>query len=120
VRFLADMGISGHTVAWLRERGHDAVHLRDRDMQRATDTQAMALAAREGRIILTMDLDFGYLLSVSQQHLPSVILFRLSDERPSVVNARLAEILDRCTDALESGAILSVRDQDIRVRTLPF
>jgi predicted nuclease of predicted toxin-antitoxin system len=29
MRFLADMGISLRTVSWLREQGHDVVHLRD-------------------------------------------------------------------------------------------
>jgi predicted nuclease of predicted toxin-antitoxin system len=120
VRFLADMGISGRTVTWLRQLGHDAVHLRDLGWQRATDAEAMARAAHEGRIILTMDLDFGYLLSVSQQRTPSVILFRLSDERSSMVNARLSEVLDRCTEALEMGAIISVSDSAIRVRQLPL
>jgi len=120
VRFLADMGVSGRTVAWLRQRGQDAVHLRELGRQRATDAEAMTMAADEARIILTMDLDFGYLLSVSQQRLPSVILFRLSDESPRAVNARLSEVLERCSEALERGAIVSVGDNTIRVRPLPL
>ncbi|ASC71982.1 hypothetical protein XM38_029360 [Halomicronema hongdechloris C2206] len=27
MKFLADMGISPHTVEWLRQQGYDAVHL---------------------------------------------------------------------------------------------
>ena len=33
MRFLADMGISHHVVAWLRDEGHDATHLRDEGLQ---------------------------------------------------------------------------------------
>jgi predicted nuclease of predicted toxin-antitoxin system len=29
MRFLADMGVSWQVVEWLRDNGHDAVHLRD-------------------------------------------------------------------------------------------
>jgi predicted nuclease of predicted toxin-antitoxin system len=114
------MGLSGRTVAWLRQLGHDAIHLREMGRQKATDREVMAQAADEGRVILTMDLDFGYLLSVSQQSTPSVILFRLSDERSNIVNARLSEVLACCAEALEQGAIISVDDSAIRVRRLPI
>ena len=34
MKFLADMGLARSTVAFLRSRGHDAVHLRDEGLQR--------------------------------------------------------------------------------------
>jgi predicted nuclease of predicted toxin-antitoxin system len=34
MHFLTDMGISLRTVEWLREKGHDVVHLRDEGLQR--------------------------------------------------------------------------------------
>ena len=37
MKFLADMGISTKTVAYLRELGHDSLHLRDEQLQRAKD-----------------------------------------------------------------------------------
>jgi predicted nuclease of predicted toxin-antitoxin system len=119
VRFLADMGVSSRTVAWLCGLGHDAVHVRERAMQRAPDAEILAKAAAEERMVLTMDLDFGYLLAAGGVQRPSVILFRLSDERAEFVNSRLSEVLLRCQDALESGAIVSVGDVSIRVRRLP-
>ena len=75
MKFLADMGISMRTVVWLRTIGHDAVHLREQRLQRAVDAEIAAKAALEDRIVLTMDLDFGYLLAVSGERIPSVILF---------------------------------------------
>ena len=120
MKFLADMGISMRTVVWLRTLGHDAVHLREQGLQRAVDTEIVAKASAEGRIVLTMDLDFGYLLAVSGQHVPSVILLRLSDERSEVVNDRLGDVLAQCYEALEAGAIISVGDETIRVRRLPI
>jgi predicted nuclease of predicted toxin-antitoxin system len=32
MKFLADMGISQSTVKWLREKGYDAVHLREKGL----------------------------------------------------------------------------------------
>ncbi len=120
MKFLADMGVSLFTVAWLRERGHDAVHLREEGLQRLPDAGILLKARQENRIILTMDLDFGALLAINQEPFPSVILFRLEDERSQFVNERLAVILSQCAEALEAGALISVSDEAFRVRSLPI
>jgi predicted nuclease of predicted toxin-antitoxin system len=66
VRFLADMGVGGRVVEWLRAQGHDAVHLREEGLQRFPDERVFAKALAEDRIILTFDLDFGDLASLSR------------------------------------------------------
>ena len=119
MRFLADMGISQKSVAWLRTQGHDAVHLRDEQLHRLPDTEILGKAKRESRIILTCDLDFPALLAASQSSLPSVILFRLDDERPDNINRRLSAVLAESTVALQNGAIISVDETKHRVRLLP-
>ncbi len=120
MKFLANMGISMLTVQWLRKLGHDALHLREQDLQRSPDDEILVKARDEGRTVLTMDLDFGQLLAASKEKLPSVIIFRLEDERSEIVNERLAEVLNQFQDAIESGAIVSVSDEAIRVRRLPI
>jgi predicted nuclease of predicted toxin-antitoxin system len=120
MRLLADMGISQRTITWLRKQGHDALHLREEGLQRLPDDAILAKAREESRILLTMDLDFGYLLAVSGEDMPSVILFRLSDERSEVVNERLADVLAHCAEDLQAGAIISVGDDTFRVRHLPI
>ena len=120
MRFLADMGVSLRIVAWLRDHGHDAVHVRELELQRANDEQILRRAAKDARIVLTMDLDFGYLLAVSGGRTPSVIIFRLTDERSETINNRLRDVLPRCREALEQGAIVSVGDETARVRRLPL
>jgi len=39
MRFLADMALARSTVVFLRAQGHDAVHLRDKGLQRLSDTE---------------------------------------------------------------------------------
>lgn len=120
MKFLGNMGISGKTIDWLRQQKHDALHLRDEGLQRMSDADILIKARNEQRTVLTMDLDFGYLMAISKAELPSVIIFRLSDERAEVVNERLAEILAHHTDDLQSGCVISVSDEEIRVRKLPI
>ena len=86
MRFLADMGISQSTVMWLRSLGHDAKHLNDEGLQKLSDEDIFAKAFAEKRIILTFDLDFSEISAFAGKTLPSVIIFRLHDERPENVN----------------------------------
>jgi predicted nuclease of predicted toxin-antitoxin system len=53
------MGVSMGVVRWLREHGHDAVHLRDEGLRRLPNGQIFNKAIDEDRIVLTFDLDFG-------------------------------------------------------------
>ena len=47
MKFLADMGISPKTVAFLRTLGHDAVHLADQGLQRLPDPDIVEKAGFE-------------------------------------------------------------------------
>lgn len=120
MRVLADAGISPSTVEFLRKLGHDAIHVRDLEMQRATDREIIDRARRDERIVLTFDLDFGELLALGVQNRPSVVLFRLEDETADSVNRRLAPVLAEQSAALESGALILVEDARYRIRKLPI
>ena len=120
MKFLADMGISETTVRALRERGNDAVHLRELGLQRLPDDQILLKARVEARVILTFDLDFGDLLAASSGSTPSVILFRMRNQTPSAVTPRLLEVVDSCSEALITGALIVVEGERYRVRRLPI
>jgi predicted nuclease of predicted toxin-antitoxin system len=113
------MGLARSTTAFLRAQGHDAVHLRDQGLQRLSDQEIVAKARAENRVILTHDLDFGRIIALSGAHIPSVITFRLADMRPVEVNRYLSQVLARFERELESGALVSVNEGGIRIRSLP-
>lgn len=73
----------------------------------------------EARIVHTHDLDFGRIVALSGERLPSVITFRLSNMRAQNINAYLADVLTRFTEELEIGALVSIQNDSIRVRRLP-
>lgn len=120
MKFLLDMGISPETGNYLIELGYEAVHLIDRAMERSSDLEIMDKALSEQGIILTHDLDFGKLLAFSGAKLPSVIIFRLRNMRPTSVNKVCNMAISRFVDELEKGAILSVDDKKIRCHLLPI
>jgi predicted nuclease of predicted toxin-antitoxin system len=120
MRFLADAGISPKTVEFLNQLGHEAVHVRTLGLQRASDAQIVERARADGSIVLTFDLDFGDLLALGVMDRPSVILFRLADERADSVNTRLSTVLSERSAEIESGALILVEDSRYRVRKLPI
>lgn len=114
------MAVSQNTIMWLRDHGHEALHVRDEGMQRADDETILAKARAEERILLTLDLDFGYLMAVSGAALPSMIIFRLGNETADAVTQRLEEVLACCETDLLPGVLVTVDDDSIRVRQLPI
>ena len=120
MRFLADMGVSPQTVAFLEGLGHNAVHLHAQGLDRMEDSAILDKAREESRILLTHDLDFGELIAASGARLPSIVVFRLRNMRPDRVNRYLESIVSQQRELLEQGAIISVTEGQIRVRVLPI
>jgi predicted nuclease of predicted toxin-antitoxin system len=78
------------------------------------------MAARESRIVLTFDLDFGDILAAARSNAPSVVIFRLRNQTPAAVNPRLFRVIEYCEEELAGGAIIIVEDERYRVRRLPI
>ena len=111
MRFLADAGVSPKTVDFLKQRGHEAVHVRTLGLQRAGDPQLVERARADASVVLTFDLDFGEILALGVLDKPSVIIFRLGDERPDSVNQHLSPVLAERLADLESGALILIEEE---------
>lgn len=120
MKLLADQHLSPRTVEFLRGLGHDAIRVVDRLPGDASDAEILALAGREGRVVLTQDLDFTGLVALQDPAGPSLVILRLGSPGVERVNQVLASILPAVEDALRRGAIVSVDDQRVRIRPLPM
>ena len=120
MKLLLDANLSPEVGRRLKEAGHDAIHIADIGLLTATDPIILRAAAKEERILLTADSDFGALLALGSLASPSVLLLRSADHlRPSEQAELIAANLPQIAKDLEKGAIVSLTRDRLRVRALP-
>jgi len=120
VKFLLDMGISPAIGELLRRRGFVAEHLAELGLHQLPDPEILERARLSESILLTHDLDFAELIAASGARLPSAVIFRLRNMRPENVGRHLDRVLEQCSLALVEGAVISVGETLLRVRSLPL
>jgi predicted nuclease of predicted toxin-antitoxin system len=93
VRFLANENFPGDAVTALAAGGHDVAWVRT-SAPGMSDAEVLALATREGRVLLTFDKDFGDLARrASLAPNCGVILFRMPMPKPGEVGQQLAKLI---------------------------
>lgn len=121
MKFLLDANLSPEVARFLKEAGHDAIHVGDIGLLSAPDPEILQTAAKEERILLTADADFGALLALGSLASPSVVLLRSADHlRPFEQAELIAANLPSISDDLERGAIASLTRDRLRIRELPI
>lgn len=112
MKFLVDR-CAGHRLAeWLREKEHDVVESRDLGPDPG-DEQLLDLAHSQGRVLITIDTDFGRL--IYRDHQKQSGLIRLPDVPAAVRIQMMEQILLRHASDLTDGNIITVRGYRIRI-----
>lgn len=116
-----DNALSPVIAEGLRVTGHDAVHVRDYNMQADADERIFERASSEDRILISADTDFGRILALRNVAAPSVILLRWPALRqPQAQVQIILKNLPNLVDDLERGSMVVIEDSRIRVRRLPI
>jgi predicted nuclease of predicted toxin-antitoxin system len=111
-----DENLSRHLKPVLIGRGHDVRTAADEDLLSRPDIEVAACAAAEGRILLTLDIEFADLRKYPPGSHPGIVLFRPASLGPLPVN-RFVENFVCSTDlARLSGCVAVVEPQGVRVR----
>ena len=116
MRFLVDRCAGSRLADWLRTQGHDVFESRQLGPDPG-DRALLQRAARQRRVLVTIDTDFGALIFLHRADHCGLV--RLPDV-PAVKRIALFErILARHATDLESGAIVTIRGNRIRVSRKP-
>jgi predicted nuclease of predicted toxin-antitoxin system len=104
----------------LARSGIDAVHAGDIGMAEAADEELLARAREDERIVVSLEADFHALLVLSNASGPSVIRIRIEGLHAEPLAALLLRVLALCESELQAGAMVSVDESNVRVRSLPL
>jgi len=123
LRFLADVNISPKTVSYLNALGYNVIRVNEVKMGKAKDREIIEYARVNGYVLITMDLDFGYILSYIKDNKPSVIILRLTYPEPDNVSSHIIKALKNkeiIDSLIEGSVIIIIEDYRLRVRRLPL
>ena len=120
MKILLDMNIPRQYMPLLEKRGVNFLRWSDIGSPTALDTQIMEYAHENDFVVLTFDLDFSAILSVSRASKPSVVQIRISLCQAEQAVDLIVSAMSRYADELEKGAILTIDTRKARVRLLPL
>lgn len=112
MRFLIDRCAGRRLAEWLRAQGHDVVGAWELG-EDPGDRALLECAAEDGRVLVTIDTDFGELVYL--QALPHAGLVRLPDVPVERRIALMNALLERYRRALEAQAVITIRGERVRV-----
>ena len=120
MKLLLDMNLPPKLAAILTEKGVLSVHWYMIGLPDAPDAEIMTYAKDDDFIVVTHDLDFSAILSVTHGQKPSVIQIRVQNINAEHISDLIKIAVLQNIDDIEQGAILSIDANKARLRLLPL
>ena len=120
MKLLLDMNLTPLWRDFLKGVGHEVEHWSRGECPNAADVDVLDFARHGDWVIITQDLDFGSLLALRGDDLPSVIQIRAQATLPKDIGKHVVNAIDAATTYLESGALVTLTPSEFRVTVLPI
>jgi len=120
MKLLLDQGLPRSTVASLASVEIDSIHVGEVGLSEARDARILEYARDNGLVVVTLDADFHAFVAISGSDNPSVIRIREEGLKADEYARLLRNVMDRCGEQIEKGAMVSVTNRRLRIRALPL
>ena len=114
MKFLANESVEHSIVSHLSNQGYDIVSVAE-NFPGLKDTDVLTLSAKEHRVLLTNDKDFGELVYKEKLFHSGVVLFRLPQQDVPAKIVKLDLLLQKYKSRLKDNFIV-VTKINIRIR----
>jgi predicted nuclease of predicted toxin-antitoxin system len=114
--FKVDENLPPFIAARLRDAGHEAVTVADQALSGASDEELAPRCKSEGRILVTLDLDFADIRAYPPGSCPGFVVLRLDGQDRADFERATALLLAALQTTEVSGALWIVESDRIRVR----
>ena len=116
MKFKIDENLPHEFAGTLRKAGHDAVTVVDEGLGGQEDGRILSACQREGRALITLDLDFSDIRLSSRGSIPGVVIFRVRrQDRPALI-ALLRRILPMFDREPLENRIWIIEESRVRIR----
>jgi predicted nuclease of predicted toxin-antitoxin system len=109
VKFLVDNQLPTALARWLKEKGHDAVHVLDRGQGQASDRELWSDVVAESRIMVSKDEDF-FILATRPGDAGRLLWLRIGNCRKQA----LLETLERSWVVIEQELLSGQQIVELR------
>ena len=120
MKILIDMNLSPKWTDYLIGKGMEAVHWSSIGSNDAPDAEIMTYAKEHNLVILTNDLDFGFILAITRGKKPSVIQIRSGVLNYNKIGSIVLNAINTLTGDIEKGALVTIDTHKTRVSLLPL
>lgn len=114
MKLLLDESVEYRLAGFLTSLGHDVTAIAADYPSALKDTEVLAIAKDENRILITNDKDFGELVFRRRLAHCGVILLRIKDDLMEAKQDALRQALEISPDQLHGFVVIS--DRGIRIR----
>jgi len=114
VRIKTDENLPAEAAATLREFGFDAESVWDESLVGSDDEGIAARVRNEGRVLLTLDLDFANIRAYPPDQYPGIIVLRLKSQDKASVVAYVRRIAAALEERSPDGELWIVEGNRIR------
>lgn len=115
MKFLLDANVAKSVTHQLRALGFDVEHVVELGRGTAHDEEVLALAMKDGRVIITHDRDFGNLIRFPLSQHCGVIFLRLKNQQPSNVWLHMRAYLAVHADIDLTSRLVIIREGRVRI-----
>ena len=112
MKFLVDCCAGRRLAEWLRSKGYDVLDAGQLEHDPG-DAALLRQAAAEGRVLVTLDNDFGELMFVGRARHAGVV--RLPDLPVKQRIMLMGEVIRYHREALERHALITIRGSRVRI-----
>ncbi len=116
MQFKLDENLPPAAAGLPRELGHDVMTVYDQDLQRCTDPEVLAACQGEGKVLLSLDLDFSNILVYPPERYSGLIVLRLHKPGPRAVLSLLRRVVPHLETVPVAGRLWIADEHRIRVR----
>lgn len=116
MRFKVDENLPPDVAELLRQEGHDVLTVFDQGLRSHADPEVIAVCQVEGRVLLSLDLDFSNILLFPPEQFAGLIVLRLHRPGRSAVTGLIRRILPHISTRPVVGKLWVVDEARIRIR----